>query len=127
MNRTELIQSMGVAAYAQPMPYQPDQEKPGRLRPPTPDEWAAHVLEHAKALGRVVEKEAARLAAEEERRRNEVYARDAPDLSGFDLSTKEGRSLAANSLNEARHRVRSVAYSEHATPDYDTGDGCTQW
>ncbi len=214
MTRDELIRLMAIAVHGPPCPEQATAGLSGRtaLRAPTADEWAAHVLEHAKALGRLLDAEdrsvdarreptldpdsdlshawprlarsiragtmTARAAADEIRA---YYAPSKP--AGIDVDCmKELEQLAAaeravvgvaaermapgvskdavvmplpcggmlvgidprmplDDLREAVCKAISptVATSEpsaptcdhcgaeHDTPDYGTGDGCTQW
>lgn len=52
MTRAELLQLLAVAsAIIPPLPYRLES---GGMVPPTPDEWAAHLVTYALALGRAV-------------------------------------------------------------------------
>lgn len=57
MSRADLLTLLAIASgYAPPCPYAKGAD-PFVPRPPTPDEWAAHLMAHAKALGRAVDAE----------------------------------------------------------------------
>jgi hypothetical protein len=65
MNRADLSALLAIASgHAPPCPFT-DYHEDGlcRSRLPTPDEWAAHLVAHALALGRAVDAEVARTSA----------------------------------------------------------------
>jgi hypothetical protein len=142
MNRDELIQFLAVAVRG---PACPDRVANGlamrgggkdAMRPPTPDEWAAHVLEHAKALRRAVERYAEEHETAAMREQEALYERGtkAVQLAHEERRRREAMrvvsSVAAEppaAPSESGGPTCASCGAEHDPPDYGSGDGCTQW